>query len=64
MPFQIHIPYILLIIANFIYLYAYGFKPIVYHPRLILYNFILFLIVGIVVFFKVSYHLYYWFRKN
>ena len=56
--------YLVLIIANFIYLYAYGFKPIYYHPQLILYNLLFFLMLSIAIFFKISYHLYRWFIKN
>lgn len=59
-----NLPYILLIIANFTYLYFYGFKPLQYHPKLILYNFLIFLLIGVILFFKVSYHLYQWFVKG
>jgi hypothetical protein len=59
-----HIPYILLITANLIYLCVHGFKPLRYHPKLFLYNFLLFLLVGVVIFFKASYHLYRWFKKG
>jgi hypothetical protein len=59
-----HIPYLLLIAANLVYLCIHGFKPIQYHPKLILYNFLFFVLVATVVFFKVSYHLYRWFVKD
>lgn len=59
-----HIPYLLLIAANLIYLYIHGFKPIRYHPKLIVYNFLFFLLVAIVIFFKASYHLHRWFVKG
>jgi hypothetical protein len=59
-----HIPYLLLIAANAIYLAIHGLKPIQYHPKLILYNFLFFLLVGLVLFFKLSYHLYQWFVKD
>lgn len=53
-----YLPALLLLGANLLYLAIYGFAPLKYHPKLVLYNFLLFLIVGIVIFFKVSYHLY------
>jgi len=59
-----HLPYLLLIMANLFYLYVHGFKPLKYHPRLFIYNFALFFIIAIVVFFKVSYHLHRWFVLN
>ena len=59
-----HIPYLLLIAVNAIYLAIHGLKPIQYRPKLILYNFLFFLLVGLVVFFKLSYHLYQWFVKD
>ena len=59
-----HLPYLLLIVANAIYLAIHGLKPIHYHPKLILYNFLFFLLVGLVLFFKLSYHLYQWFVKD
>lgn len=59
-----HIPYLLLILANFLYLYVHGFKPLQYHPKLVLYNVLFFLLVGLVIFFKASYHLHRWFVKG
>ena len=59
-----HIPYLLLIAANLVYLCIHGFKPILYHPKLVVYNFLFFLLVSIVVFFKASYHLHRWFVKG
>ena len=64
MAFIHHIPYLLLILANLVYLCIHGFKPLQYHPKLILYNILFFLLVGLVIFFKVSYHLYEWFVKG
>jgi len=59
-----YLPSILLIGGNLIYLYAHGFEPLRYHPRLFLYNFLIFLIIGIIIFFKVSYHMHKWFVLN
>lgn len=59
-----NLPYILLIVANFMYLFLYGFKPLQYHPKLVMYNFLIFLLIGVILFFKVSYHLYQWFVKG
>ena len=61
MEIKKHIPYLLLIAVNLIYLYVHGISPLEYSPKLFLYNFIIFLFIGVVVFFKVSYHLYQWF---
>ena len=48
------LPYLLLIAANLIYLHAHGFKPIYYHPRLLLYNLAFFLLLALPIFFKLS----------
>lgn len=58
------LPYILLILANFIYIYANGMKPIGEDPELILYNILLFLLVGGVVMLHINYLLYQWFVKE
>lgn len=59
-----HLPYLLLIAVNLVYLWVYGFKPIRYQSKLALYNFLIFLLIGIVIFFKASYLLHNWFVKG
>ena len=56
-----YLPYVLLIIANFVYLLANGLKPIGAHPKLIMYNIIFFIVVGIVIMIKVNLLLHSWF---
>ena len=58
------LPYVLLIIANFIYIYANGLKPIGAYPKLIMYNVLFFVIVGIVIVIKVNLLLHSWFIKE
>lgn len=58
------LPYVLLIIANFIYIYANGLKPIGAYPKLVMYNFLFFLIVGIVIVIKVNLLFHSWFIKE
>lgn len=56
-----HLPYLLLLLANLGYLYVHGFGPLKTHPKLFLYNFLIFLLLGVVLFFKASYLLHKWF---
>ena len=53
-----------MIAANFVYYFAFGFKPLTKSPKLIMYNFLFFLLIAVAIFFKTSYHLYEWFVKN
>jgi hypothetical protein len=59
-----YLPYGLLLLANFIYIYANGLKPLGSYPELYLYNFLLFFVVGIVIMIKANLLLHSWFVKE
>jgi hypothetical protein len=59
-----YIPAILLLLANCLYIYANGSKPLWYYPKLWIYNMLLMAIIGIFVFFKFSYLMHKWFAKG
>ena len=59
-----YLPYILLLLANFIYIYANGLKPIGHYPKLFVYNVILFIVIGIVIMIKINLLLHSWFIKE
>lgn len=60
-PILFYMPYVLLVLANFLYIYANGFGPIGSHPELILYNIMFFLMIGVIVIIKVNLLLHSWF---
>jgi len=59
-----YLPHILIILANVVYMYANGFKPLSSHPKLILYNILFFLIIGAIIMIKVNLLLHSWFVKE
>jgi len=62
-PTLYYLPYILLLLANLVYLYANGFKPIGTYPELFVYNLVFFIVIGIVIIIKLNLLLHSWFVK-
>jgi hypothetical protein len=58
-----YLPYILLLLANLVYLYANGFEPIGTYPELFVYNLVFFIVIGIVIIIKLNLLLHSWFVK-
>ena len=65
-PFLYYLPYVFLLLANFIYIYANGLQPLTLssNPELFLYNMIFFILVGTVIIIKLNLLLHSWFIKE
>ncbi len=59
-----YIPYVFLLLANVVYIYANGLKPIGSYPELFLYNLLFFILVGAVIIIKLNLLLHSWFIKE
>lgn len=63
-PFLYYTPYVFLLFANFIYIYANGLEPLGSDPKLFLYNLLFFLLIGTVIIIKLNLLLHSWFIKE
>lgn len=63
-PLLYYAPYVFLLLANFIYIYANGLQPLGTYPELFIYNLIFFLLIGTVISIKLNLLLHSWFIKG